>query len=93
MSAIVINRRHQFTLEEARGLVTDLARSLERDLDASWQWKGDELRFERTGAAGRVQLTGDCVNVEVTLGLVLRPLRSTIVAQINRRLDEILGPA
>jgi putative polyhydroxyalkanoate system protein len=92
MAAILIRRSHQLGHDEARGLLTGLAESLERDLDAKWQWEGDELRFERSGAAGRVQLTDDEVSVEVTLGLLLRPLRGTIIAQINERLDEVLGP-
>lgn len=92
MAAILIKRAHQLDLDQARNLVTELARSLERDLSARWQWDGDELRFDRSGASGRVQLTDDEVSVEVTLGLLLRPLRGTIIAQINERLDEVLGP-
>lgn len=92
MAAILIRRPHQLGRDQIRGLVTELAESLERDLDATCQWEGDELHFARSGASGRVQLSDGEVSVEVTLGLLLRPLRGKIVAQINERLDEALGP-
>ena len=70
----------------------ELAQSLEKDLNATWCWQGDELRFERTGASGLVRVADDLLDVEVKLGLLLRPLRATIAAQINERLDSLLGP-
>ena len=91
MASISIRRHHQLGLDRARSLVGELAQSLERDLNARWRWQGDELRFERTGASGRVRVADDHVNVEVQLSLLLRPLRDSITAQINERLDRLLG--
>jgi putative polyhydroxyalkanoate system protein len=92
MASITIHRRHSLGLEQARDLVGELAQSLEKDLNATWRWQGDELRFERTGASGLVRVADDLLDVEVKLGVLLRPLRATIAAQINERLDSLLGP-
>ncbi len=92
MASISIRRRHQLGLDRARDLIGQLALSLEKDLNARWSWQGDELRFERTGASGLVRVGDDQLDVEVRLGLVLRPLRETIAAQISDRLDRLLGP-
>mgnify|MGYP001067292743 CR=1 FL=1 len=92
MASITIHRRHSLGLEQARGLVGELAQSLEEDLNATWRWQGDELRFERAGASGLVRIADDLLDVEVKLGVLLRPLRATIAAQINERLDSLLGP-
>lgn len=75
-----------------RALVKDLAQALERDLAATCEWHGDELRFQRTGASGRVKVADDRVKIEVQLGLLLRPMKDRIAAQINEKLDSLLGP-
>lgn len=93
MASISIHRSHQLGLDRARELVGQLALALEKDLNARWSWHGDELRFERAGASGLVRVGGDQLDIEVRLGLVVRPLRETIAAQINERLDNLLGPA
>jgi putative polyhydroxyalkanoate system protein len=92
MASISIQRSHQLSLSEAKERVTQLAESLEKDLDARWRWQGDELRFERTGASGVVRVASAQVDVEVQLGLLLRPLKATITARIHERLDSLLGP-
>jgi putative polyhydroxyalkanoate system protein len=92
MASISIQRPHQLSLSEAKGRVTQLAESLEKDLDAKWHWQGDELRFERTGASGTVRVGSGQVDVVVNLGLLLRPLKEKITARIHERLDSLLGP-
>jgi putative polyhydroxyalkanoate system protein len=92
MASISIRRPHQLSLSEAKGRVTQLAESLAKDLNARWCWQGDELRFDRTGAWGVVRVGSAQVDVEVKLGLLLRPLKETITARIHERLDSLLGP-
>jgi putative polyhydroxyalkanoate system protein len=92
MASISIHRHHHLGLSEARDLVVTLARSLEKELSAKWRWEGDELRFERVGASGLVRVAADQLAVEIKLGLLLRPLRDSIAAEINERLDNLLGP-
>lgn len=93
MASISIQRSHCLGLAQARERVAALARALEQDLEASWRWQGDELWFERAGASGRVRVAGEQLDVEVSLGLLLRPFRERIAAQISDRLDSLIGPA
>jgi len=92
MASIAIQRRHQLGRKRVRALVRELAQTLEQELDATCHWHGDELRFERTGASGRVKVADDQVRIDVELGLLLRPMKGRIAAQINERLDDLLGP-
>jgi putative polyhydroxyalkanoate system protein len=92
MASIAIQRHHQLGRKRVRTVVTRLAKTLEIELDARCHWQGDELRFERTGASGCVRVADDQVEVEIELGLLLRPLKKTIAARINEELDSLLGP-
>lgn len=92
MASISIQRRHCLGLAQARQRVGELAHALEQDLGATWRWQGDELRFERAGASGCVRVAEDRLEVEVSLGLLLRPFREKIAAQIGDRLDSLIGP-
>jgi putative polyhydroxyalkanoate system protein len=93
VASISIQRRHRLGLAQARERVGELAQALEQDLEATWQWQGDELRFERAGASGIVRIAEERLDVEVSLGLLLRPFRERIAAQISDRLDKLIGPA
>jgi putative polyhydroxyalkanoate system protein len=93
VASITIQRRHRLGLAQARERVGELAHALEQDLEATWQWQGDELRFERAGASGCVRVDEERLDVEVKLGLLLRPFRERIAAQISDRLDSLIGPA
>lgn len=92
MASIAIQRHHHLGRKRIRKLAKELAQTLEKDLDATCEWHGDELRFQRTGASGCVKVADDRVKVEVQLGLLLRPMKDRIAAQINEKLDSLLGP-
>jgi putative polyhydroxyalkanoate system protein len=93
LASISIQRRHCLGLAQARERVGELAHALAQDLEAHWHWRGDELRFERAGASGCVRVAEERLDVEVNLGLLLRPFREKIAAQISARLDSLIGPA
>jgi len=88
---ISIRRRHDLGLAKAKRLAETLARRLQKDFGGTWTWKGNDLHFERPGASGHVAVTRDSVQVEVVLGLLLRPLGGRIEREIQAGLDAHLG--
>jgi len=92
MSKIHIRRAHHLGLADARTRVSTIAEDLKKDLDADYQWHGDQLRFERSGASGTIDVGDDFVEIDVKLGLLVALMKGTIEDSINRRLDDAIGP-
>jgi putative polyhydroxyalkanoate system protein len=88
---IVIRRDHDLGLAKAKRLAQTLVRQLQSEFGGTYTWKGNELRFRRTGASGSVTVTKDSVQVRVELGFLLRPLRARIDREIREGLDAHLG--
>jgi len=88
MPTILVRRQHELGLAKAKQLARSIARRLKNDYGGSFGWKGNVLHFERTGASGSVAVTKDDVEVQVELGLLLRPLRSRIEREIVAFCDQ-----
>ena len=93
MRPIIIQRHHSLGLAGARHLLETTAERLREEHGGAFQWNGDTLRFQRTGASGHVAVTNDRVEVHVDLGLLLLPLRARIAREIDAFFDEQLGAA
>src|SRR4030095_6799274 len=91
MPTINVRRHHDLGLAKAKGLAQSIARRLKDDYGGSFDWKGNVLHFERTGASGSVAVTKDDLQVHVELGLLLSPLRSRIEREIVPFGDEHLA--
>lgn len=66
------------------------ADALSAEHSLSTEWQGDTLRFERTGVHGEIHVTPSEVRLDVTLGLLLKPFKTTFVSHIERNLDKYL---
>ncbi len=88
MATISIVREHRLPVDEVRSHVEALAEKFARELDASCQWEGDVMRFKRSGASGSIGVKGQEVEVDVDLGMMLRPFKARIEQSINDYLDE-----
>jgi putative polyhydroxyalkanoate system protein len=91
MSTIVIRRKHDLGLAKAKRLAESVAQQLQDDYGGSFTWKGADLHFKTTGAAGSVAVTKAGFQVRVELGLLLSPLRSRIEREIVTFCDEHFG--
>lgn len=90
MATIQITRQHQLDPETVRGKVQQLAHTLVEKLSAEYQWEQDRLVFNRPGANGFVRIGDTEIEVEVKLGMLLRPLKGTIEKTITEYLDQQL---
>jgi putative polyhydroxyalkanoate system protein len=90
MAHISIHRKHHLGLEEARTQVEKIAESLKEKLNSEYSWKDDTLHFKRSGANGSIAVSKDSIDLEITLGLTLRPLKGMIEKTIYENLDKAL---
>lgn len=90
MTKIDIKRRHDLGYAKAHDVTDELARELSERFDAECHWDGSELKFARSGASGRVQVSDDEIRIEVRLGLLLSPLKGKMESAIDERLDRLL---
>ena len=91
MARIVVRRQHDLGLAKAKRLAQSTAKRLKDDYGGSFGWKGNVLQFERRGASGSIAVTKDDFEVQVELGLLLRPLRSRIEREIVAFCDQHLS--
>ncbi len=90
-STIRIHRQHDLDRDRVRDEVQQLADELARKLSAAYRWQGDRLVFERSGASGHIDIGDSDIDVEIKLGLLLKPLRGTIESSIEDYLEKHLG--
>jgi putative polyhydroxyalkanoate system protein len=90
MSTIHITKSHQLDQETARDKVQELANMLGEKLSAEYKWEKDRLVFKRSGANGFVRIGDQELEIEVKLGMMLRPLKGTIEKTITDYLEQRL---
>jgi putative polyhydroxyalkanoate system protein len=91
MSNIHIKRRHRVPRDELRKRVERLAQDLKAKLNADYAWKGDSLRFKRSGASGSIDIAEDAIELNIKLGLMLSPMKGKIEESIKKNLDLALN--
>ena len=91
MATIDIRRSHSIGKDAARKAAEGIAAKLKDKLSVTYRWDGDDLKFERTGANGRIHVTDNEVRVEVDLGFLLKPMKGKVEQKVNQYLDEALG--
>jgi putative polyhydroxyalkanoate system protein len=91
MSVIDIHRSHSLDKQHARSAAETLAENLSRKFDMQYHWDGDQLKFERSGVKGRVDIAETDLHIRIELGMMLRPFRHRIEGEVIRQLEEILA--
>ncbi|MFN3595687.1 MAG: polyhydroxyalkanoic acid system family protein [Rubricoccaceae bacterium] len=91
MADITISRPHTRPVAELRDAVDDIAASLERQFGVRSERRGDAVHVEGRGVRARLAVYPDTVHVTATLGLVARPFRRALEAEIQRELDRHVG--
>ncbi|MGD8620099.1 MAG: polyhydroxyalkanoic acid system family protein [Gammaproteobacteria bacterium] len=91
MSQIHIRKKHTLGHAQARKTAEKLAESLATEYNARYRWHNDDLEFKSTGVNGKLHVGKDEVEIKVSLGMLLRPLKGKIESSIRSTLDEILG--
>jgi putative polyhydroxyalkanoate system protein len=84
MADISMKRKHDFDdLEGVRSRIEGLADKFSERMGGTWCWKGDEAVCEARGAEARVGYDEDSISIDVSLPLMLRPLRKKLESKIE----------
>jgi putative polyhydroxyalkanoate system protein len=90
MAHISIHRKHNLGLKDARVQVEKIAESLKEKLNSEYTWEGNTLNFKRKGASGSIDVSENSFDLEITLGLALRPMKGMIEKTILENLDQAM---
>ena len=91
MATISIDRTHRLSHKNARDIAERLARDLEKRFALAWNWEGDDVHFKRPGVSGNMHVGKTRITLDVTLGLLLTPLKPAIEREIQAQLDKLTG--
>jgi putative polyhydroxyalkanoate system protein len=91
VSDIKFVRKHHVTLQKAKEGAQKIADDLAQEYDLTSEWEGDTLHFRRSGVEGEMRVTDTTIELQVSLGFLLRPFKATLEEHIERHLDERLG--
>ena len=91
MATISIARKHALSHKKAKAAAEKIAKDLQKRYGLDYEWEGDHLDFERPGITGRMKVGKDTLNLDVSLGFLLSPMKSTIEREIGAQLDKLLA--
>ena len=91
MSDIKLVRPHSLPLSKAKALAQKTADALAAEYDLASEWRGNTLRFHRSGVDGQMRVTDAQIELDVTLGFLLKAFKAKIASQIERYLEELLA--
>ena len=87
MANIHIKQQHNLAHDEARKRVEEIARDLKKELNTDYAWKGESLRFKRSGASGSIDLSDEFIELNIKLGMLLAPMKGKIESAIKEKLE------
>jgi putative polyhydroxyalkanoate system protein len=91
MSDIKLVKPHSLPITKAKALAQKAADGLADEHNLSSEWRGNTLHFHRAGVNGEMHVTDKEIRLHVTLGLLLKPFRGTLLGHIERSFKKLLG--
>ncbi len=95
MTDIHIHRNHKLGMAEARKVAYRWAEQAEQGLQMACTYKEgaarDEVRFNRAGAHGTLEVTPDAFELNAKLGFLLGVFKGRIESEIVKNLDALLA--
>lgn len=83
MPDIHVERSHSLGKEAALKAALQVAERMKDKAQVNYRVVGDVIEFERSGAKGRLVIAPDKVSAEITLGLLMKPMRGVIERKID----------
>ena len=91
MPKICVSRTHTLPHKKAKDAAEKIARDLKARFALDYAWDGDTIEFERPGVTGALRVKEDCIELDVSLGLLLTPLKGSIEKEITAQLDRAVA--
>lgn len=90
MSDIKVVRPHALPIAKAKALAQKAADALATEYNLTSEWHGNTLRFHRAGVDGQMHVTASEIQLEVTLGFLLKAFKGKLVEHIERNFDKLM---
>ncbi len=92
MSEIAITQAHALPEDELKELLLSVVDKLEQRYDLKPSWLAENhVKLHRAGIKGELRFDADKVELQIHLGMMMRPLRGTIEKAVRDALQEKLG--
>jgi putative polyhydroxyalkanoate system protein len=91
MADISLNRKHQLGLKGAKAAADKMSVRLNEKFDLVCTWSGDTLNFQRPGVNGQMMVTETHMQLDVTLGFLLKAMKGPIEKAVIENLDGALA--
>jgi len=91
MPDIHMVRRHSLSLVKAKDLAQRAADDLAKEYDLVTRWVGNTLHFQRSGVQGAMHVNDERIDLEVTLGFLLKAFKGSFVKHIEQEFDTLLA--
>jgi putative polyhydroxyalkanoate system protein len=83
MPDIRVERAHTIGKEAALAAALRVAERIKEKAQVNYRVVDDAIEFERAGAKGKIMVGPDRIVAEVTLGLLMKPMRGLIESKID----------
>ena len=93
MADIDIHRVHNLGVKAARSAAERMAEHLGKKFGLSGEWEGNVLSFERPGVTGSLAVSDKDLRLSVSLGFLLKAMKSSIENAIVHELDALFAAA
>lgn len=93
MADIKMIKYHQLPMAAARSLVQKAADDLAEAYDLTSRWVGNTLYFRRSGVEGEMRVSESEIDLEVTLGFLLKAFKTKFVENIEHTFETLLATA
>ena len=93
MADISMQRSHELSSEQVQMRIEALAEKLVDRLGGSWCWQQETAVCELRGAKAQVGYDERSISIDVTLPLMLKPLRGRLEAKIEEYFERYFGAA
>jgi putative polyhydroxyalkanoate system protein len=82
---------HELPIAKAKEVVKQAADDLGAEYDLQSEWHGNTLRFQRSGVNGEMRVSASEIDLEVTLGFLLKPFKAKFVQAIEHNFERLLA--
>jgi len=90
MPSIHLSTPHNLGAATARQRVEEVATQIKNRFGVTYNWSGNDLRFNRSGVNGTISVEDKEVTVDAEIGMMLTPFKGEIEKQLRQFMQEKL---
>jgi putative polyhydroxyalkanoate system protein len=90
MPSIHLSTPHNLGAATARQRVEEVATQIKNRFGVTYNWSGNDLRFNRSGINGTISVEDKAVTVDAEIGMMLTPFKGEIEKQLRQFMEEKL---